>query len=443
MQVILNKNEYINSLIGQQSISNDEFRFLKFSLILDVKTSKLIYNLLTKELLMLEDYEFNSIGKNNHLTNYLIQNWFLVSKDFNDFNFYTQVFQVFKNLENEEIRNYTVVTTTECNARCYYCYQYGTPKMSMNTSLAYDISKFFLNNYIGKRIHISWFGGEPLYNINPINIIADELNNKNVEFDSSIITNGYLFDEKLIKSAVDTWHLKKAQITLDGTADKYRIIKNYINNDNNPFNTVVDNIYRLTENEVKVVIRINLGVHNIDDVYELTYYLIEKFANNKFISVYPRLLFENVGLIPKINTENENNILYTVLDDIENILIQNKLFSLKPLTNGFKSHACMTDSRDSLVIAPNGNLAKCENLIEKNICGNIYEGITDITEIEHLSQRIFFDKCYDCPILPNCIILSKCPTQTIECHNYEQEFKIRKIKQRMKLTCDIFNSRKT
>ena len=81
--------------------------------------------------------------------------------------------------------------------------------------------------YNGNIINITWFGGEPLLNVEIINYICEKLVENNIKFISSIITNGYLFNDKLVTMAGHKWNLSHAQISLDGTEPEYNRIKNY------------------------------------------------------------------------------------------------------------------------------------------------------------------------------------------------------------------------
>ena len=89
-------------------------------------------------------------------------------------------------------------------------------------------------------------------NHDAINAICAGLRSKGIAYQSSIITNGYLFSDTLLEQAVVSWKLTKAQITLDGTESNYNTIKNYIHPDVNPFLTVLKNIGKLVDQIIKI-----------------------------------------------------------------------------------------------------------------------------------------------------------------------------------------------
>lgn len=438
MKIILEKNKIFRLAIGAQTKKVNNCRFLKYLLFEKVDDGLLILNILTKELIHLNKLEIEDLEKNlfydSELVKYLIQNWFLVDQNFDEEILYNQLLQIYRNLSKKDPNKYTIITTTDCNARCFYCYQYDMQKLNMSEYVANKAADYIIKNSDKYNIHISWFGGEPLFNILPIDIISKKLNEAGISFTSSTISNGYLFDNEIIKKAINLWKLKKVQITLDGTEKVYNKCKSYIYSDSNPFQRVISNINNLTNNGIKVAIRLNLGLHNCDNILELVNLLVNIFTGNQNIHIYPHLLFENVGKLPKIYTEEESQFLYQKLYQIEKVIEENALCEISPLTNKFKQNACMANDDRSYVITPNGSLAKCENIITTDLCGDIFENKIDFKKIESMSERIFFKLCDSCPLLPHCINLKICPTKKVECNYYEQNYRIRKIKQCMKIT---------
>ena len=97
----------------------------------------------------------------------------------------------------------TILTTTDCNARCHYCYEKGIQKEHLSLRTQQRIIDIIKEQFSrGKRIHISWFGGEPLlaldkikyfslYSVSPPSIkeVADEMYylNQNIEEVAEII----------------------------------------------------------------------------------------------------------------------------------------------------------------------------------------------------------------------------------------------------------------
>ena len=121
--------------------------------------------------------------------------------------------------EPEHITTYTIFTTTDCNARCFYCYEMGRSRIPMSDETAYKAATYIAAHCGGEKVHLHWFGGEPLFNKQVIDIICTDLTEKGIIYDSMMISNGYLFDKDTVEQAVSHWKLKSVQITLDGTEE--------------------------------------------------------------------------------------------------------------------------------------------------------------------------------------------------------------------------------
>ena len=68
-------------------------------------------------------------------------------------------------------------------------------------------------------IFIGWFGGEPTYNMEVMDIITQGVIASGRRVHSSMISNGYLFSKEVCEKAVNDWFLQHVQITLDGTEE--------------------------------------------------------------------------------------------------------------------------------------------------------------------------------------------------------------------------------
>ncbi|MEI3172875.1 MAG: radical SAM protein [Lachnospiraceae bacterium] len=133
--------------------------------------------------------------------------------------------------EPEHITSYTIFTTTDCNARCFYCYEMGRSRIPMSDETAHKAAAYIAAHCGGEKVHLHWFGGEPLFNKQVIDIICTDLAEKGIVYESMIISNGYLFDGATVEQAVSHWKLKNVQITLDGTEEIYNRSKAFIYKD--------------------------------------------------------------------------------------------------------------------------------------------------------------------------------------------------------------------
>ena len=142
--IIINKNiQVVDKVIGSQKIvDNQAYRLIKYAFVLHVSDGVLIFNNLTKGVLFLTNKEYKNITNISEL----ISTWYLVPDNFNDIEFCRQVRNLNKILVGtpKEIFKFTIFTTTDCNARCFYCYEKGVKKIKMPHKVAIDTANYII-----------------------------------------------------------------------------------------------------------------------------------------------------------------------------------------------------------------------------------------------------------------------------------------------------------
>ena len=79
----------------------------------------------------------------------------------------------------------------------------------MSVGTAHKTADYIVRHCGGNKVRLAWFGGEPLYNAQVIDLICNDLVERGIGYESSMISNGFLFDEKLIKRAAELWRLRQ------------------------------------------------------------------------------------------------------------------------------------------------------------------------------------------------------------------------------------------
>jgi len=440
MKALINKMNYLLPILSEQSLKEEtEYRFLKYIQKLSFEDGLLLYNVLTGELLFLDKQEENLIIPNNEVYNYLVKNWFLVPADFDDLKFIKQVEDTVMGIKRiytaSKIKTFTILPTTDCNARCFYCFELGCKHIYMDEKTAHDVAKYIIKNKADGKILIRWFGGEPLCNTKVIDIICSDLKENNVEFFSTMVSNSYLFDEDLIKHAKEHWNLKMVQVTLDGTEDVYNKIKNYIYKDvSSPFRRVLNNIQSLLEADIVAKIRMNMDKHNSEDLFTLTYELLDRFAEYENFWIYPHTLYENSCDSVKqqtvddiISLEKKCNQLYDVIKQHNKQKKNTKL-----VITDRKLSKCMADSDTSILILPGGNLGKCEHHTDDRFIGSIYSDKIDFDILNSFKERVLvWDECLNCELRPMCYHLNECSNRDKLCYDDKKRRKIDGLKEEM------------
>ncbi|NUU96231.1 hypothetical protein XO10_08175 [Marinitoga sp. 1135] len=328
---------------------------------------------------------------------------YIVSEDFDEKNYVK-----LKNWEAKFLQNnlsLTIAPTLDCNFKCFYCYQQEYKQESyMNKSTA---DKVF--DFIDKRItpnirflHINWYGGEPLLNIEIIEYLSKKikklLDNKKIEFKSSIITNGYLLNEEYAKILSKNCNVETIQITLDGPKEIHDIRRPHKNGES--YDIIINNLKNISQYFKRILVRINMDKTNEEKVPDL----LEELKKLN-LNIHP--------YIAPVSLDNihHNNFAKTCFHIEEFALkylkIKEKdeysyLSNYPVLTFG----SCGAVRKNSFVIDPDGNIYKCWNEVgqkEKSI-GTVSEGITNYSRyIKWMAfDPLDIKECSECSILPLC-----------------------------------------
>lgn len=431
MKIIHKPANLVENILGKQTINNSlKYRPLLYLIQQPVDEGMLIYNVMTKCMILLSQNELEHYNE----IEFLKENWFFVP-EFNDDKKNCLQLRNLANIlynTNNAINHYCIFTTTDCNARCFYCYEQGTPRISMNLSTADKIVNFIIKNHKSEAVKIRWFGGEPLYNLKVIDYITAKLKDNRIKFSSSMVSNGYLFDSSVLEKAISNWNLKVVQITLDGTEKKYNKSKHFIYKNINAFEVVVNNIKKISEAGIVVQIRLNIDKYNISDMHNLVDYLCELFSGNNYIKIYTAKLFENVEHGAVIRTDEERKLLFKQAEILEEKIAKFGLsFCDFNIADTITFNSCMADNKASLIVLPSGKLGKCEHFQTQDFCGDLDRGIIYVENCEKFTQEIpHSDKCDSCAFFPDCIRLVHCYKDKI-CYDEAQESLIKHSKIRM------------
>lgn len=418
--------------MGDQKIIESTYRLSKYVLSYQIDRGILLFNVLTGELIALEEKEIDisNIKENNKsLYFYLINRWFLFPDCYNEVILSEQVKEtmrlVMKSLPKKAITDFTVFPTTDCNARCFYCFEKNRQPITMSEKTANDVADYIIKVSKSNKIKINWFGGEPVYNYKVIDTICHKLKNYNIDYSSMMVSNGYLFNEELVLKAKDLWNLNYIQITIDGTEKIYNNIKAYIDKTfENPFSHVLDNIELLLKNQIYVRIRMNMDKYNRNDLYDLVNILITRFGCYDNFGVYSHLLFEDTT---KEMKQRDDKTRHKLIDDylaLEDYIIKKNISLPYSIDGRLRYRQCMADNDSATTILPDGHLGKCEHYTDKCFWGSIYEDQIDYTMIEKfIKLKNKGEQCKNCSLYPACMELESCPSALTRCDEFDKKLR--------------------
>lgn len=430
MKIISKASDTVLSILKPFNKEVKDSRIIKYFVQLNTDEGVLLYNTLTRELVLLSDEEYRDISNNK----YLAEHWFLVPQNANEKE-YADVVKFISNsrrIDFKTITVYTIFPTTDCNARCFYCFELGRSRIPMSNEVALNTVQYIKKHCGNKRVKLNWFGGEPLMNSKAIDTICKGLRDEGIEYSSRMTSNGYLFNDELVKKALDLWNLKSVQITLDGTETIYNKVKAFVYKDGNPYQIVLNNIERLLDASIHVSIRMNMDLHNAEDLLLLAQQLAKRFVGRKNLYVYAHHIFKDGVPMAQQHTDEEWAVREKAMSLLENTIDKAGFASKAGLTKKIKTNHCMADCGGAVTILPDGNIGLCESYSETEFIGHLDREGFDQEMIASWKETIpEIPECIDCFYYPQCIKLKKC-TNSSECYSHFCTATYRNIQRQMR-----------
>jgi radical SAM protein with 4Fe4S-binding SPASM domain len=301
----------------------------------------------------------------------------------------------------------------------------------MTEEIALQTVQYIKNHCGGDKVHISWFGGEPLYNRAAIDTICDGLNQAGVEFSSNMVSNGYLFDAEIIKTAVDAWNLKRVQITLDGTEQVYNKTKAFIYKNENAYQRVLMNVGQLLDAGIAVQIRLNMDLYNAENLLELVQELANRFAGKNGLRVYAHHIFDGDKPMADMHTEEEWEKRDVAMLRLQQRIEESGLAGKRGISANVRLNYCMADSGRAVTILPGGEIGLCEHFSESEFIGHIDREGFDQAVVDSWKERIpEIPECATCFYYPQCRQLKKCPNRSV-CFELIRREQRRKVERQM------------
>ena len=433
LKTILPANRRVQTLLGKARGGEGELVWTSFLVRLPVEAGLLLHNTLTLELILVPSELVPALeAPAGDLREALRERWFLVPADLDEHALVKDVRQTLRLMDPPPTRleKYTVFTTTACNARCFYCYEQKWGPRTMSLETADRVADYMIAHSAGGSFQIVWFGGEPLVNMRVIERISQRLTEAGADFWSSMVTNAYLFDPEVIARAVSFWRLRQINVTLDGVGETYDRIKAFKGVESGAFERVTENIRRLSEAGVRVTIRMNYDLHNLEEIHRLTDWLAEHLAGLPGVAAYPVALSEDPDDPALQRTPEVRELLCRQEALLRRKLETAGLFHPLRLPRSLETHMCMADSGSMITILPEGQIGLCESYDREGVVGSVDSPALDEAAVaKTLELRAEIPECADCPLYPDCIRLKICPNQI--CHRQRREARIERKKRSM------------
>lgn len=339
----------------------------------------------------------------------LIAKRFLVAENTDELSHYTQLYttqEMFLSVQDKGAELYRILPTTGCNARCFYCFEQGVQILNMNNDTADAVIEYIKKTRNPhKKTRIEWFGGEPLLRQSVIDRICDGLSVVNVDFYSTMTTNGSLITPELIRKAKKDWRLDKVQITLDGVGEEHNRRKAYVSFPN-AYEQTLQTIALLVAEGIGVTVRMNMDTENAESILMLYAHLRTQYRPTDRITFDPSLLF----------SEQNDPRLREKWVALRKRIWQDGFLKMKTLQSSLPRWRCIANSPADAMILPDGTLTTCEAGREEMYYGDVWQGVTkpEIKEKWRNTTDIR-EKCKTCPYLPECTGFAMCPYEPADC----------------------------
>ncbi len=307
----------------------------------------------------------------------------------------------------------TIAPTLSCNFGCDYCFQ-GTNKPAEKMSDAVQQAILHLvRDYAPtlKRLHVAWYGGEPLLASAIIESLSDQLietcQRHGIAYGAMIVTNGYRLDRAMAKSLHDR-RVGFAQVTLDGPSDYHDCRRSTLGG-GGTFDRIIKNLREVIDNTgLRIDVRINIDARNAADIDGLLVFLAERgFARRKNFSVYfapVEAITEGCHSVSDLCMSKSD---YSELEtELHRRAYELGLASL-PYPRRFRG-LCSAVRPRGYVVTPRGDVHKCWDTVSipHLRVGTVFDrtALEADARLEEWTKWTPFENvaCKGCKILPSC-----------------------------------------
>jgi uncharacterized protein len=125
-----------------------------------------------------------------------------------------------------------VTTTMDCNLGCYYCYESRSSEALRVTDVSdvVAMAKERLGRHGKRSLHVDWYGGEPLMNVEFLNRASLALQqlcrDERVTYSASVISNGTHWPDD-VERFVAVHRIRQVQISFDGLKQRHDRTRHY------------------------------------------------------------------------------------------------------------------------------------------------------------------------------------------------------------------------
>lgn len=320
-----------------------------------------------------------------------------------------------QSLHRTDMLHLILMPTEACNFRCTYCYE-SFVRGRMDDGTVSGV-KALVSERIKtlNSLHISWFGGEPLMELELMeeltSLFQEEAKKHNVSYSADISTNGYFLSKEVFQKLL-AMDVRQFMVTIDGV-ERVHDKRRFLIGGGKTYQNIMENLKSAKESSENfdLSIRVNFDEDNLKETVELTQLLKEYFAKDPRFGI----LFRPVGRwggehdedIPICSHITANEKMWQFTENA----IEEKLF-MSSMVGGIMNPAgsvCYAAKPSSFVIGANGQLYKCTTALDQDVnhVGTLHEDGTMDLDYDKLISWVTSGEETD-PVCQNCFYRPAC-----------------------------------
>lgn len=258
-----------------------------------------------------------------------------------------------------------LMPTEACNFRCTYCYEDFTYSR-MQSSVVRGITRLLTTRAPTlSRLHISWFGGEPLLALDVVKKVMTHvrelrLRYPQIELECDMTTNGYLLSRSRLVQLL-ALGVARFQVSFDGPPD-WHDRKRVLAGGRGTFDRIWSNLQSARElaHEFEMKVRLHVDRDNIQRLPLFLDQFQRTFGTDKRFLVFFRPL-ERLG--------GPNDAQLRILEDDETDVVQGlcrqaEKRGIRFIVAEDLDPVCYASRGNSFVVRANGRLNKCTVALE-------------------------------------------------------------------------------
>lgn len=307
----------------------------------------------------------------------------------------------------------TIAPTLACNFGCDYCFQGADKPCGRMGEEVQDALVAMVESYASslERLHVAWYGGEPLLARAVIERLSDRLielcARHSLAYDAMIVTNGYKLDADVAASLYERG-VATAQVTLDGDRDDHDQ-RRVLLSGRGTFERIVRNVREVVDaTPLRISVRVNIDSRNREDIASLLTHLADAgLAQRRNFGVY----FAPIEAITEgchmIAAKTMSKASYAALETELHQLAYELGLATLPYPRRFRG-LCGAVRPRGFVVVPNGDLHKCWDTVSwpRMRIGSVFspEEAVQSDAARQWSDWTPFDNdsCRSCKLLPSC-----------------------------------------